>query len=177
MERGHTVVYDEFTRASPQANATLLSVLEEGVLVVTDQASERTCVRAHPCFRVLLTSNPHDYVAVNAAPDALMDRVVTLKVEEPSSETLIGIVVRRTGIDTATAGRIVRLLTEVRARAPNAPLGSMRAAILTARIAAYAQRGGSLDDEALAMIAADVISSRGSTVNADEVARLLVADS
>ncbi len=177
MERGHTLVYDEFTRASPEANATLLSVLEEGVLVVTDQASTRSVIRAHPCFRVLLTSNPHDYVGVNAAPDALMDRVLTLEVDEPPPETLTGIVVRRTGIDEATAGRIVRMLGAVRIQRPGVPLGSMRTAILIARIAAHGQREGALPKGALATIAADVLGGRGADIPEAEIARLLAADS
>jgi gas vesicle protein GvpN len=90
MERGHTLIYDEFTRASPEANSTLLSVLEEGVLAVTDQTCDRAYISAHPCFRVLLTSNPHDYVGVNSAPDAIMDRLLTLDVGAPSSATLAG---------------------------------------------------------------------------------------
>jgi gas vesicle protein GvpN len=176
MERGHTLVYDEFTRASPEANATLLSVLEEGVLVVTDQASARSVIRAHPCFRVLLTSNPHDYVGVNAAPDALMDRVLTLDVEEPPPGTLTGIVVRRTGIDEATAGRIVRLLGAVRAGRPGVALGSMRTAILIARIAAHGRHEGEVTAGELATIAADVLCGRGAGVSLAEVARLLASD-
>jgi gas vesicle protein GvpN len=174
MERGHTLVYDEFTRASPQANSTLLSVLEEGLLVVTDQASERGLIRAHPCFRVLLTSNPHDYVGVNAAPDALMDRVLTLDIDEPSPETLIGVVVRRCAASPALAARIVRLLGAVRAARPGVALGSMRAAILIARIATHAEREGHLEDHMLALIAADVLRGRGAPVDAGEVARLLL---
>jgi gas vesicle protein GvpN len=173
MERGHTLVYDEFTRASPEANATLLSVLEEGVLVVTDQASERGFIRAHPCFRMLLTSNPHDYVGVNAAPDALMDRVLTLEVPEPAPETLIGIVILRSGIDAATAGRIVRLLAAVRRERPAAAPSSMRAAILIGRIAAHVARGGPPPDGVLADIATDVLSGRGAGIGAEKIARLL----
>ncbi len=175
MERGHTLVYDEFTRASPQANSTLLSVLEEGVLVVTDQASDRSLIRAHPCFRVLLTSNPHDYVGVNSAPDAFLDRVLTLEVEEPSPATLTGIVARRSGLDLPVANRIVRLVGAVRQARPGVPLASMRTAILIARIAAYAERDGTLPDTALAGIAADVLAGRGADVPAEELAGLLAS--
>jgi gas vesicle protein GvpN len=174
MERGHTLVYDEFTRASPQANATLLSVLEEGVLVVTDQASARGLIRAHPCFRVMLTSNPHDYVGVNAAPDALMDRVLTLDVPEPAPETLTGIVILRCGTDPATAGRIVRLLAAVRGERPAAP-APVRTALIIGRIVAHVARGGALPDGVLAEIAADVLRGRGVDVAAEDVARLLAA--
>jgi nitric oxide reductase NorQ protein len=177
MERGHTLVYDEFTRASPQANSTLLSVLEEGILVVTDQASERSVIRAHPCFRILLTSNPHDYVGVNSAPDALLDRVLTLTVEEPSDETLVGIVARRSGLDIAAAGRIVRLVRAAREATGAVPLGSMRTAILIARVAAYGRGDGVMPDAALAVVAADVFAGRGAAITPSEAARLLATDS
>jgi gas vesicle protein GvpN len=177
MERGHTLVYDEFTRASPQANSTLLSVLEEGILVVTDQASERSVIRAHPCFRILLTSNPHDYVGVNSAPDALLDRVLTLTVEEPSDDTLAGIVARRSGLGPEASGRIVRLVRAARAATGAVPLGSMRTAILIARIAAFGQREGMMPDAALGVVAADVFTGRGASITSAEVARLLAQDS
>ena len=60
MKNGHTLIYDEFTRATPAANATLLSVIEEGVLVSTDPANPQSHLYAHPEFRIILTSNPHD---------------------------------------------------------------------------------------------------------------------
>lgn len=173
MERGHTLIYDEFTRASPAANSTLLSVLEEGVLVVTDQASDRSCIRAHPCFRMILTSNPHDYVGVNSAPDALLDRVLTLNVETPPIETLTGIVAQRSGLDAATAGRIVRLVRAAQETAQAPALSSIRAAITIARIAAFARREQSLADEALAAVAADVFAGRGAAIDLAEVLRLL----
>jgi MoxR-like ATPase len=113
---------------------------------------------------------------VNAAPDALMDRVLTLDVEEPPPGTLTGIVVTRTGIDEATAGRIVRLLGAVRAGRPGVALGSMRTAILIARIAAHGQREGELPAGVLATIAADVLCGRGAGISPADVARLLASD-
>lgn len=176
MERGHTLIYDEFTRASAEANSTLLSVLEEGVLVVTDPTSERTCITAHPCFRMLLTSNPHDYVGVNAAPDALMDRVLTLEVDQPCAETLTGIVALRSGLHHKTAGRIVRLLERVRTSTEKPGSGSMRTAIMIARVCAFLDRDGRLTDDAIATIAADVLSGRGTDLGASAIAQLLASE-
>jgi nitric oxide reductase NorQ protein len=176
MERGHTLVYDEFTRASPQANSTLLSVLEEGVLMITDAASDKTCVRAHPNFRVLLTSNPHDYVGVNSAPDAMLDRVLTLQIEEPSQDTLTGIVAQRSGLDAAAARRVVRLVQAVRCNTDVPTLGSMRTSLLIARILAFAPGGERARQDMLATIAADVLAGRGVPIDAAEITRLLAAD-
>jgi nitric oxide reductase NorQ protein len=175
MERGHTLIYDEFTRASPEANSTLLSVLEEGVLAVTDQTSDRAYISAHPCFRVLLTSNPHDYVGVNSAPDAIMDRLLTLDVGAPSSATLAGIVALRSGIDPPTARRIVHLVEAARQTTPIAALGSMRPAILIARIAAFARSDGPLTDDLLAAISADVLAGRGANLGTPAISRLLAS--
>lgn len=161
MERGYTLVYDEFTRASPEANSTLLSVLEEGVLVSTDQANERVYLSAHPDFRIVLTSNPEDYVGVCQAPDAVLDRVVTLRLSAPTQATLARIVALRSGIDLQAASRIAALVRAVAEHGPKGHPPSMRSAILIARIAAADIRAGRMTDALLAEIAGDVLDARG----------------
>jgi gas vesicle protein GvpN len=161
MRNGHTLVYDEFTRASPEANALLLSVLEEGVLITADRAAQQSRIEAHPEFRVILTSNPNDYTGVNGAPDALMDRVLTLPVPEPTAERLAGIVAARTGLDTKTAARIVARVDEAGVT-PDPRHGSrLRTNLMIARIAAFFQRDRALSDERLAEIVRDVLQGRG----------------
>ena len=160
MLHGYTFVYDEFTRATPEANSILLSVLEEGVLVSTDPASPRSYLQAHPDFRIVLTSNPHDYVGVNGAPDALLDRVVTLPISAPSERTMAGIVAMRSGLSEAQSRRIVALGATLSAPGEEVPC-SLRAAILIARIAALKAREGGLTDDALEEIATDVFGGRG----------------
>lgn len=169
MQRGYTLVYDEFTRASPAANAALLSVLEEGVLVSTDHTSRRTYIEAHPDFRVILTSNPHDYQGVNMAPDALVDRMVTLRLKEPSPETLAGIVSVRSGLDVVTCRRIVNLVLRTREGFDVHGLSSMRTSILIARLAAPLGLDGTLNDAALARIAADVLTGRGAEITPQDI--------
>lgn len=173
MERGHTLVYDEFTRASPEANAALLSVLEEGVLVSPDPASGRSLVRAHAAFRVILTSNPHDYVGVNSAPDALLDRVLTLTVAEPATPALAAIVAMRCGLDRKTADRIVGLVVRVRQEADSPGLASMRTCLLIGRIVAHETRRRALTPDRLSEIASDVFAGRGVALTTAEILRLL----
>jgi gas vesicle protein GvpN len=170
MQRGYTLVYDEFTRASPQANSVLLSVLEEGVLVTTDRASKRSYVEAHPDFRIILTSNPHDYIGVNGAPDALLDRVVTLSLPKPSAATMSGIVSLRTGLDEVTSARIVALVQSVQACSQMGQGSPLRAALSIARIARHMVSKGRLTEEALANIATDVLGGRGWDVSRVELA-------
>lgn len=175
MEQGHTLIYDEFTRSSAKANGILLSVLEEGVLVSTNQVNARSFLQAHPEFRIILTSNPHDYAGVNATPDALVDRMVTFNLNAYSVETRVGVVAARTGLPGPLSARIVRLVDALQAGSDDANRCSMRAAILVARIAATRLRSGTLSDALLAQISADVLNGRGPSLTAGQIARHLAA--
>lgn len=178
MKRGHTLVYDEFTRSSAKANGILLSVLEEGVLISTNQVNGRTYLQAHPDFRIILTSNPHDYAGVNATPDALLDRMVTFNLGVYSLETKTGIVAARTGLSPEISARIVRLVHTIQQNAagPGTPNCSMRAAILIARIVAMRLHSSTLSDALLAQIAADVLNGRGPVISAGQIAKQLAAE-
>lgn len=175
MERGHTLVYDEFTRSSAKANGILLSVLEDGVLVSTNQVNERTYLHAHADFRIVLTSNPHDYSGINETPDALFDRMVTFNLNTYSAATRIGVVVTRTGLPPDISGRIVRLVDGLQDGLDGDQKCSMRAAILVARIAAMRLTSGMMSDALLAQITADVLNGRGLTLTAGHIARQLAA--
>jgi len=153
----------------------LLSVLEEGVLVSTNQINERTYLQAHADFRIILTSNLHEYAGVNDTPDALLDRIVTFNLNAYSVETKIGVVTARTGLTAELSGRIVRLLNDLQEGTVGTSKNSMRAAILIARIAAMRLRSGTLSDAMLAQITADVLNGRGPTPSADQIARQLAA--
>src|SRR6516225_7605155 len=75
---GYTLIYDEFTRSRPEANNVLLSVLEEGLLVLPAQNQNEPYITVHPNFRVIFTSNPQEYAGVHEAQDALGDRIITI---------------------------------------------------------------------------------------------------
>lgn len=169
MRKGHTLIYDEFTRASPQANVVLLSVLEEGVLVSGGGASGHSYVRAHPDFRIILTSNPSDYAAVNAAPDALLDRVVTFRLDGYGPATETEIVCATTGLDRDRALRIVGIVRSLRTAHADLLLPSMRTSILVARIAVHAGKSGELTDARLAMIVRDVVRGRAPQIDDDAI--------
>jgi gas vesicle protein GvpN len=169
MRNGHTLIYDEFTRATPQANSVLLSVIEEGVLVSTDRAAHQTYVQADPDFRILLTSNSSDYIGVNGAPDALVDRMVTIALPQPSLETMIGIAACRSGLDPADCARIVRLVADQRGVGGPTAGSALRAAIMIARIAAARRSQGTLADREIAAIAGDVLRGRGLRVADEEL--------
>lgn len=160
MRDGHTLIYDEFTRASPQANVLLLSVLEEGILVTRSGAEGHSYIHAHPEFRVILTSNPSDYVAVNAAPDALLDRMVTIHLSGYGEETESQILCSTTGVEVEDARRIVRIVTDLRARCAEDLLPSMRTSILIGKLVRHAQVTGEFDECILESIVSSVIMGR-----------------
>ena len=171
MRKGHTLIYDEFTRASPQANVLLLSVLEEGLLVSAGGPDGHSYVRAHPEFRIILTSNPSDYVAVNAAPDALLDRMVTIHLDGYSAETEAEILRVNTGLKADLARRIVDIVGALRAEDTDALLPSMRTSILIGRIALHVEACGGLDDVRLQEIVSDVVSGRAPQIAREAIAR------
>lgn len=172
MQRGYTLVYDEFTRASPEANSILLSVIEEGVLVSTDRASGKSYIRAHEDFRIIFTSNPLDYAGVMAAPDALLDRLLTIKLQPPSVSKLAGIVAMRTGLDKKTAKRVSSAVMNV-GQNSEAQQSHLRSAILVGRIAAHRIRTRRLTDDGLAEIFCDVLSGRGLNLAREQAKELL----
>ncbi len=163
MRKGHTLVYDEFTRAPPEANAVLLPVLEERILIFHDPLAGRSKLEAHPDFRMILTSNPHDYVGVEHAPDALTDRIVTFDLEELAAETEAGIVAARTGLPPAEAARIAALVRMLRQPGPDgsaALSASLRTALLIGRLAAHQAVEISAEAPEFLQICADVLKSR-----------------
>jgi gas vesicle protein GvpN len=171
MRHGQTLVYDEFTRAPPEANAALLSVLEEGVLVVQHPERGRDILAAAPDFRLVLTSNPADYRGTAEAPDALLDRLVTFELAAHAVETEIGIVSAATGIPRPQAERVVTLLRTLRLRegdrvdsagahgATGMPV-SMRTAILIARLLVAQGIPADGRDARFVQICADVLRGR-----------------
>jgi len=137
--------------------------------------NERTYLRAHADFRIILTSNPHDYAGVNATPDALLDRMVTFNLNAYSVDTKIGIVAARTGLDPQVATRIVRLVHGLQDLTQGASKNSMRAALLIARIAALRLRSTTLSDALLAQISADVLNGRGLNMTPGQIAKHLAS--
>ncbi len=163
MTKGWTLIYDEFTRAPAEANNALLSALEERVLILSNPASGRRYVRAHPEFRAILTSNPEEYAGVSAAPDALFDRMVTFDLSWSDHAAERGIVASRTGLDEADADVVVRLVRAVReagSKAGAASPASLRTAILLGRIMAALGVKAQARDERFAQICLDVLDAR-----------------
>src|SRR5579864_6668425 len=89
-QQGHTLIYDESNRSRPEANNSLLSVLEERILNLPSlRRSGEGYIEVHPEFRAIFTSNPEEYAGVHKTQDALMDRLITIGIGNFDRETEI----------------------------------------------------------------------------------------
>lgn len=133
-KHGLTLVYDEFTRSRPEANNVLLSVLEERVLDLPGGHSGDPYLKVHPDFRAIFTSNPEEYVGVHKSQDALLDRMITVRIEHFGPEAEMAIVASKSGLGEEAARRVVHLSHALRAQTghPNRP--SLRKTIMLARL-------------------------------------------
>lgn len=136
-KNGDTLLYDEFTRSKPEANNALLSVLEEKLLTLpTRRPSGDGYLEVHPDFRAILTSNPEEYAGVHRTQDALMDRLITIRLDYFDRETEVRIARAKSGVPLEDAQAIVDVVRGMRrtGRVRHGP--SLRACIMIARVAA-----------------------------------------
>jgi gas vesicle protein GvpN len=112
-QEGGILVYDEFTRARPETNNVLLGILSEKVLLITDRNGKLTLVDVHPGFGLIVTSNPQEYVGIHKAQDALMDRLVTIRLNNLDEETEILITAKHNNLTRSQAQKIVRFARKV----------------------------------------------------------------
>ncbi|WP_222937687.1 gas vesicle protein GvpN [Spartinivicinus ruber] len=138
---GDTLIYDEFNRSRPEANNVLLSVLSEGVLNLPGlRHMGEGYLGVHPEFHAIFTSNPEEYAGTHKAQDALMDRMVTIKLDHLDLETEIEIVTKQSGIERSDAQRIVRIMRTLRKAKKNKFKTTIRSAIAIAKV--LARSGG-----------------------------------
>jgi nitric oxide reductase NorQ protein len=156
---GLTLVYDEFTRSRPEANNALLSVLEEGVLVLPSRRGESDYLRVHPDFVGIFTSNPAEYAGVHQAQDALFERFVTIDLDclDEASETAI--VTARSGVAEADARSIVRLVHACRDALGGGDRHTVRSAIVIAKVVAQQGAVAVAGDPVFERACQDVLSS------------------
>lgn len=160
VREGHTLIYDEFTRSRPEANNALLSVLEEGVLDLGSGGGDRSSgfVQVHPEFHVVFTSNPAEYAGTHSTADALLDRMITIRVGHHDAETEVAITAARSGVDRALAARIVATVRAVRQADPGGHRPSVRAAVAIARVMRRLGPTAGADHPMFPHVARDVLS-------------------
>lgn len=172
-EEGHTLIYDEFNRTRPEANNILLSVLEEGILNLP--RSGGGYVRVSPDFRVIFTSNPAEYAGVHRTQDALLDRMITIRVDHYDATTETEILRAKTGLDPDSSEFLVRLAGRLRSMGDgNRP--TIRACVAAARMLSHAEASASPHDPYFRAVAWDIFGQdAGQDIDEEGFARLLTS--
>ncbi len=112
---GLTLIYDEFTRSRPEANNTLLSVLQEKMLdLPAAREGGESYLRVDPDFTAIFTSNPEEYAGVYRSQDALRDRMITMDLDHYDKETEIAICKAKTDLSKKDAEKIVNIVRGLR---------------------------------------------------------------
>lgn len=132
--KGDTLIYDEFNRSKAETNNVLLSVLSEGILNLPGiRGAGDGYMDVHPNFRAVFTSNPEEYAGTHKTQDALLDRMITIKLGHPDRGTELRILQSRSGLDETEASYIVDIVRELRGDEHKSKT-SLRAGIAIARI-------------------------------------------
>lgn len=160
---GHTIIYDEFNRSRPEANNPFLSILSEGVLNVPRlHGRGEGYIAVHPEFRAIFTSNPSEYAGVHDTQDALLDRMITIRLEHYDRDTEIAIAARKSGLPESTAEQVVDLVQLCRAEGRNPNYPTIRAAIAIARVLALRGCEASSRDPVFVWACRDILNAAGS---------------
>jgi nitric oxide reductase NorQ protein len=168
---GATLIYDEFTRSRPEANNALLAILEEKIMTLPSRArSGQSYQMVHPDFRVIFTSNPDEYVGTHKTQDALMDRMITLKVGHNDRETEMLITQSKSGIRIEDAEKIVLLIRALRKMSGSEHRPTVRAAIAIAKVVAHRNLEISSGNKFFRQICKDILNMDSESVKKDQPA-------
>lgn len=113
-KHGFTLIYDEFTRSKPEANNVLLSILEEKILDLPAARGRDAYLKVHPNFRAIFTSNPEEYAGVYKVQDALMDRLINIRLSHYDKDTEVTITSAKSKISQSDAQSIVEMIRSLR---------------------------------------------------------------
>ncbi len=167
---GCTLIYDEFNRSRAEANNALLSILEERLLELPSNRGSEGYVQVHPHFSALFTSNPEEYAGVHKAQDALLDRMVTIKLGHYDRDTETAITAAKSALDLEAAGRIVDIVRRFRSLGVNNHRPTIRACIMIARIVALRQARVEAADPVFRETCRDVLSTQTIKITRDSEA-------
>ena len=167
-QQGHTLIYDEFNRSRPEANNSLLSVLEERILNLPSlRRSGEGYIEVHPEFRAIFTSNPEEYAGVHKTQDALMDRLITIPIGNMDYETEVRVAMGKSGVAREDAEVIVDVVRELRGVGVNNHRPTIRAIIAMAKILAHRKAHARPDDPVFQWVYRDVLRADTAKVTHD----------
>ena len=160
-KNGDTLIYDEFTRSRAEENNALLSVLSERILNLPQQrrSSGEGYLKVSPDFHAIFTSNPEEYAGTHKTQDALMDRLITIKVGHYDRETEIRITIARSGSSRADAEVIVDIVRELRNVGVNNHRPTIRSCIAIARVLALRNNHAHWNDPVFQWVSRDILST------------------
>jgi gas vesicle protein GvpN len=177
---GFTLIYDEFNRSRPEANNVLLSILEERLLELPTGRSNEGLMQVHPNFTALFTSNPEEYAGVHKTQDALLDRMITIKIGHHDQETEIAITQAKSSFDSAGCARIVEIVRKFRSLGVNNHRPTIRACIMIAKVLALQNAKAEANDPLFREVCRDVLSTDalkirrdGETIGADRIDEII----
>ena len=161
VKYGFTLLYDEFTRSRPEANNTLLSILQEGVmdLPLARQGSESYYLKAHPQFAAIFTSNPGEYAGTNKAQDALRDRMITMDLRYFDKNTEIAITQAKSGLERKDAEKIVNIVRALRDSGEYEFAPTIRGSIMLAKSLKTNEGTVSASSRIFRQLAQDILAS------------------
>lgn len=170
VKYGFTLIYDEFTRSRPEANNTLLSILQERVmdLPLARQGQESYYLKAHPQFVAIFTSNPEEYAGTNKAQDALRDRMVTMDLRHFDKNTEIAITQAKSGLDRKDAEKIVNIVRALRDSGEYEFSPTIRGSIMLAK--SLQTNGGTVSTSSriFRQLAQDILASETTRVGSQD---------
>ncbi|WP_216830685.1 gas vesicle protein GvpN [Alkalihalobacterium elongatum] len=136
-KKGSLFIYDEFNRSKPETNNLLLSVLQERSLILYGKKAKEKLISVHPNFSVVFTSNPEEYTGIYKTQDALLDRMITFRLQHYDNKTETLIVSKKTGISKKDAEAIVKIVSYARTlyKSKHIQAPSIRSSLMIATIA------------------------------------------
>ncbi|MDA2935449.1 gas vesicle protein GvpN [Acidobacteria bacterium AH-259-D05] len=158
-KHGFTLLYDEFTRSRPQANNVLLSVLEEHILDLPSARSTEGYMKVHPNFAAIFTSNPVEYAGAYRAQDALIDRMISIRLAHYDRETEIEITMAKSGVSREEAEKIVDIVRSLRKAKSDHTVPTVRAAIRLGKVVKLSDVRSSAKDADFTRFAVDILDS------------------
>jgi nitric oxide reductase NorQ protein len=162
-ERGDTLIYDEFNRSRPEANNALLTILSERILNLPElRNTGKGYLEVHPDFRAIFTSNPDEYAGTHQTQDALMDRLITIRLGHYDRETEVRITMGRSGIPRPDAETIVDIVRNLRSVGVGNHRPTIRACIAIARVLHLHGGRAQPDDAIFQRVCRDVLDHVGS---------------
>jgi len=176
---GFTLIYDEFTRSRPEANNTLLSVLQEKMLdLPAAREGSEGYLRVDPNFTAIFTSNPEEYAGVYRSQDALRDRMITMDLDHFDKETEIAICKTKTGLSPVDSEKIINIIRGLRESAVCEYAPTIRGPIMIGKTLKIRKGAVSKDNAIFKETVLEILSSEtsriGSKTHQEKVKQVII---